>query len=183
MIQKCCAFLLYRLLGWRLSGEIPYQQKKLMIVFVPHTSNWDFVVGWLLVRAEDLQVTIFAKDQFDFFPFTYAYSFFGVVPIKRHKSANFVEQATQLYQQENRFWGAMAPEGTRGYIQQLKSGYYYLAKAANVQLLVVGLDFKKKTVVIEPLRNVLPTFDQDVVCMSTFGKSIHAKIPSQNFAS
>ena len=154
-----------------------------MIVFVPHTSNWDFVVGWLLVRAEDLQVTIFGKDQFFFFPFTYAYSFFGVVPIRRNLSSNFVEQATRRYQQESKFWSAMAPEGTRSYQQQLKSGYYYLAKSADVPLLLVGPDFKRKAFRVEPLRPVKPSFDQDAEQIAGFSKSIHAKKPSKSFTS
>lgn len=39
---------LLRLLGWKLVGQLP-NEKKYVVIFAPHTSNWDFVL-MLMVR-------------------------------------------------------------------------------------------------------------------------------------
>ena len=75
-------------MGWTIDGEIPHDERRVLAVFLPHTSNWDFVIGWLLICAEKITITIFGKDQFNFFPFNYAYRYFNVVPISRKKSQN-----------------------------------------------------------------------------------------------
>lgn len=181
MLQKFFAFLLYRIMGWRLEGSIPHEQDKLLVIYLPHTSNWDFVIGWLFIKAEHLDITIFGKDAFNFFPLKYGYSLFGVVPIKRGKRANFVQQAVTLYQSRDRLWTAMAPEGTRSYMNHLKSGYYYLARDADVPLLVVGPNFQQKTITVQPLRHVFTSFDDDAANLMQFSKLMRARKPGRSF--
>ena len=41
--------------GWRVEGEIP-DMKKLLVVFAPHTSNWDFVNGMALVLSLKIKI-------------------------------------------------------------------------------------------------------------------------------
>ncbi len=175
MLRKFFNFLLYRLLGWRLEGELPREQKKLLMVFLPHTSNWDFFIGLMFMIAEGVQIRIFAKDQFYFFPLTYCYKALNIVPIKRDESTNFVQQAAQSYASRDELWSIITPEGTRSRVQQLRSGYYYLAKEANVPILLIGPDFKNKKFVIGPFRHVEDSFEADVVLLHEFSKSMHGK--------
>jgi 1-acyl-sn-glycerol-3-phosphate acyltransferase len=175
--QKLYRYLLFDLLGWTVDGEIPHHEKRLLVVFLPHTSNWDFVIGWLFICAEKVTVTIFGKDQFYFFPLTYAYRFFRIVPISRKKSQNFVNQAAALYRNDAALWTAMAPEGTRSYQASLRSGYYYFAREANIPILTVGPDFKNKRLIVLPLRNIFPTFEQDAAALIEFSKLCTGKRP------
>jgi len=177
MIQKICAFILYRLLGWKLEGKIPRDIKRLLAVYLPHTSNWDFVIGILFVKAENLKITIFGKDAFFVFPFTLGYRYFRVVPIKRNKKGNFVEQAAALYDDDRELWTAMAPEGTRSQVAALKSGYYYFAKKAAIPVLLAGLDFKKKSLVVQPVRPLFDSFAADAANLIEFSQSLTARRP------
>ncbi|MFW5427157.1 MAG: 1-acyl-sn-glycerol-3-phosphate acyltransferase [Methylophagaceae bacterium] len=177
MTQKICAYILYNLLGWRVEGEIPHSTKRLMLLYLPHTSNWDFVYGMLFVKAENIKATVFGKDGFYFFPFTYIYKYFKVVPIKRNQKNNFVEQAIALFDNGVPLWTGMAPEGTRSKTNHLKSGYYYLAKGAKIPVVLVGLDFQKKALVILPPRAVFETLEEDQANLMAFSRSLAAKRP------
>ena len=175
MTQRFSAFILYRLLGWKIDGVIPHELSKLLIILLPHTSNWDFVFGMLYVKAENINATVFGKDGFYFFPFTYCYKYFNIVPIERRKKSNFVAQAAALYIETDSLWTAMAPEGTRSKVDNLKSGYYHFAKAADVPLLIVALDFDKKALVVREPRKVKPSFAEDEADLLAFSRSIAAK--------
>ena len=177
MIQRLCAFILYRVMGWRLVGEIPWKTDRLMLVFLPHTSNWDFVVGMLLIKAEQIKLTLYGKDAFYFFPFTYCYRYLGVVPIQRNKSNNFVTQAAGVFRQDERRWVAMAPEGTRSHRSQLKSGYYYLAREANLPIFMVGPNFEDKTITLLKPRELFETFEQDAENLIAFSRKMKGKKP------
>ena len=37
--------LFFKLRGWKITGGIPKDVKKCVLVAAPHTSNWDFVYG------------------------------------------------------------------------------------------------------------------------------------------
>jgi 1-acyl-sn-glycerol-3-phosphate acyltransferase len=165
------------MLGWKLDGITPHNIERLLAVYLPHTSNWDFVIGLLFVKAERIHVTIFGKDAFNFFPFTWCYRYCRVVPIKRHQKSNFVEQAAALYDNGANLWTAMAPEGTRSRVNELKSGYYYLAKTAAIPILVVGLDFRKKSLVLCPSRPVFNSFAEDAENLIEFSNNLTAKRP------
>ena len=39
---------------------------------------------------------------------------------------------------------ALSPEGTRKFIPELRTGFYHIARGANIPIYMVGLDFEKK---------------------------------------
>jgi len=180
VIQKICAFLLYRVLGWSIQGKVPFDHSRLVYLCVAHTSNWDFVLGMLFIKAENVKLTLFGKDGFYFFPFNHAYHYLNVVPIRRDKKSNFVEQSAKLYDGGQSRWTGIAPEGTRSYMSGLKSGYYYLAKTADVPVTAVGLDYKKKQLVLMAPRAVLASFAEDEADVIAFSQSLAAKRPELN---
>lgn len=177
MLQKIFVKILYDWLGWTLEGEIPRDHKRLLLVFLPHTSNWDFIFALLFIQAEQIRVTIFAKDALYFFPLKYFYRTFNVVPVKRNVRSNFVDQTAALYDDGAELWTAMAPEGSRSYQSDLRSGYYYFAKKANIKISLVGPDFKNKTFRIMPPRLVLETFEDDAKELIEFSSECQGKRP------
>ena len=48
------------LFGWRLDGEIP-NLPKIMLIGAPHTSNWDMVLGMVVIWALGLEMFWMAK--------------------------------------------------------------------------------------------------------------------------
>jgi 1-acyl-sn-glycerol-3-phosphate acyltransferase len=47
----------------------------------------------------------------------------------------------------NSFW-RLAPEGTRKKTQKLRTGFYFIAKGANVPIIPCGFDFARKAIVV-----------------------------------
>ncbi len=73
----------------------------------------------------------------------------------------------------------MAPEGTRSYTGKLRSGYYYFARQAGIDIVVVGVDFKRKTLIVRPPRKVLNSFEEDANNLMTFSQRCVGKKPEQ----
>ena len=181
MLNRLCRLIFFKWLGWRQIGPLP-TEKKYLFVALPHTSNWDFVYGWLAIRSLELNVTIFAKDVFFIWPLNYVCRFFGVAPVNRRKSTNFVDSIAAQYRQTDELAALITPEGTRKYQPRLKSGYYYLAKEANIPIVVAGPNFANKTFTLLPARAPLPTFEEDAAQLIEFCKTMTAKKPLFTFS-
>lgn len=180
MINRFCRFVLFKLWGWRQIGELP-TDKKYLFVCLPHTSNWDFVVTWLIIRSLELDITIFVKDVFFVWPITYFCRFFGVAPVNRRESTNFVDSIVNQYQERDQLAALITPEGTRKFQPNLKSGYYYIAKKANIPVVLAGPHFADKTFTILPARHALETFDEDADDLIEFCRTMGGKIPEYTF--
>ena len=180
MINQLCRLVLFKLLGWRKIGEAP-TAKKYLFVALPHTSNWDFVIGWMAIRALDLNVTIFVKDVFFIWPITYFCRFFGLAPVNRRERTNFVDSIAEKYEERDQLAALITPEGTRSFQPKLKSGYYYIAIKANVPIVVAGPDFAAKTFTLQPARAPLPTFEEDAEQVIEFCLSMTGYRPNYTF--
>lgn len=180
MINKLSRLIFFKLLGWRLIGELP-TSKKYLFVAVPHTSNWDFVYGWLAIRALDLNVTIFVKDNFFVWPLTYICRFFGVAPVNRRESTNFVDSIARQFAEHEELAALITPEGTRSYQPELKSGYYYLAKEADIDIVVAGPNYRDRTFTLMRARKPFPTFEEDARQIVSFCKTMVARKPENTF--
>jgi len=178
--QKICQYIIFKLLGWRIIGDPP-KEKKYIFVGVPHTSNWDFLYGWLAIQALDLNVKIFAKDVFFIWPINYICAFLGVLPVNRRKRTNFVDSIAQKFEESEQLRLLITPEGTRSYKSTLKSGYYHLARKANISIVLAGPDFVEKTFTIMPSRAPLATFAEDEAQVIEFCKSLQAYRPENTF--
>lgn len=87
-----------------------------------------------------------------------------------------VDQVAEIIKNSDEFILAIAPEGTRKKVTKLKTGFWYIAKAASIPIVPVGLDFKKKEVVIGPL--LYPTdIDKDMDTLMEFYRGIHGRNP------
>jgi 1-acyl-sn-glycerol-3-phosphate acyltransferase len=180
MKQIICQLILFKLLRYKQLGETPTADKYLF-VGLPHTSNWDFLIGWLAIKAMGLDVTIFAKDAYFVWPLNYLCKLFGVAPVNRRESTNFVDAIARQYTETDKLAVLLAPEGTRKFQLKLKTGYYYLAKKAAVPIVLAGPDYKNRTFTIMPAREPMDTLEEDVADLIEFCKSMHARNPKQSF--
>lgn len=67
MIRKICARVLYGILGWKKNVTVQHPEK-CIICLAPHTSNRDFVIGQLYMRAEGMRINFMMKKEWFFFP-------------------------------------------------------------------------------------------------------------------
>ena len=160
MIQKICKFVFFQLLGWKVIGKLP-EEKRYLFVAAPHTTNWDFIYAWMAVRTMGLEVTIFAKDAYYIWPLRPFCWFFGVAPVNRRESTNFVDAVVRQYEEREELIAMITPEGTRSFRPNLKSGYYYLAVNAQIPLVLAGPNYKEKSFTLMPPRPPMASFEED----------------------
>jgi len=131
--------------GWKIHTDLP-DADKYVIIAAPHTSNWDFVVGILAVKAIKLDVRWIGKHTIFHWPFGYLFRALGGTPVDRSQSLNLIRHMTSLFEQSDQLIFALAPEGTRSKTDHWKSGFYHIAKGAGVPIALGYLDFPNKVV-------------------------------------
>jgi len=138
-----------RISGWRITGNMPDLPKVLMIV-APHTSNWDFLHGFSAYLTLQLDTTWLAKHTLFFWPLGVLARRFGGMAIDRSRGGNMVRTCVAEYGRRERMCVTITPEGTRKRVAEWKLGFYYIAKEAEVPIVPVALDYRKRQVVIMP---------------------------------
>ncbi|MBI1782540.1 MAG: 1-acyl-sn-glycerol-3-phosphate acyltransferase [Sphingobacteriales bacterium] len=136
------------LTGWKISGRFPYEIKKAVIIVAPHTSWRDVVIGLMARSVLQLKTARFLgkKELFDV-PFGFFFRWMGGIPVDRFSKHNMVDQVVQLFNETDALLLGLSPEGTRGKVDRLRTGFYHIAKKAGVPIIMVGFDFKKKEII------------------------------------
>ena len=149
--------LYWKLSGWKIAGSLSSELKKVILVVAPHTSWKDILVG-LAVRYElkiDHAKFLGKKELFEG-PFGRMFRNLGGIPVDRfskdERKQGIVDQAVRLFNENDDFMLGISPEGTRQRVEKLKTGFYQIAKNAQIPMVLVGFDFKNKQVVLrEPM--------------------------------
>jgi 1-acyl-sn-glycerol-3-phosphate acyltransferase len=181
MIGWLCS-LWFRRSGWKIRGTFPYDIPKMVIVAGPHTSAWDFILGVAIRHELRLKHGHFIgkKELFDG-PFGWFFRAMGGIPVDRSSSTGMVQQVVVVFAQHDHFLLAMSPEGTRKKVERLKTGFYHIAKAAQVPVLPMGFDFAKKEVVLgQPLYPA--NEESDLKEIISFLASCQGKYPEKGIA-
>ena len=166
-----------RLMGWRIEGAFP-DLKKFVIIVGPHTSNWDFIAALFCDLALDLEAGFLAKHTIFVGPFGRWLKSLGGIPVVRTASHNVVSQAAAEFARRDQMVLAIAPEGTRKKVTTWKSGYWHIARAANVPIVPVGLDFGKRAAVIGPVYQPTDSIENDETVLKQFFAGITPKKPA-----
>lgn len=141
--------LYWKITGWKIVGQFPYHLKKMVIIVAPHTSWTDILVAFAVRNELKIYDAKFlGKKELFIGPLGWLLSSLGGTPVDRTVKHGMVNQVARLFASHESFLLAMAPEGTRKKVDKLRSGFYHIAKTADVPLLPIGLDFKNKQLVI-----------------------------------
>ena len=140
---------LLRLGGWRIVGEFP-DIPKLVLIGAPHSSNWDGVWGFAAKLALGLDIRILGKHQLFWWPLGPLLRRIGVIAINRDAAHGVVDQLAERIRREERMWLGIAPEGTRRKVDRWKTGFWKIARAADVPVLPAYFDYPEKVIGIGP---------------------------------
>lgn len=143
-------FWIYRLRGWKIEGRLPSGLTKLVLVGAPHTSNWDFPV--FLGATEDIGIrpSYLGKHSLFRWPLRRFMLDMGGIPIDRTRRANYVEQVAAAFDSRDELALVIAPEGTRDSDGKWKSGFYHIATAARVPIVIAWIDRARRQIEIGP---------------------------------
>jgi 1-acyl-sn-glycerol-3-phosphate acyltransferase len=141
--------LYWRITGWKIAGQFPYQHKKIVLAIAPHTSWTDVLIGFAARNELKIQHAHFmAKKELFVGPLGWFLRKSGGKPVDRFSKHNMVYQIVALFAANENFILGMAPEGTRKRVDKLRSGFYHIAKRAQVPIVPVGLDFENKQLLL-----------------------------------
>ena len=162
--------VLYRWKGWTIDGHLP-DLPKFVIAGAPHTSNWDFVFFIGATAEEGVEPNFMGKHTlFQGIMRNFMFDM-GGIPIDRTKRANYVEQVSAEFARRDHLALVIAAEGTRSTDGSWKSGFYNIARAANVPVVPAWVCNERRELGFgEP---VLPTGDygQDLLKIAQFMRS------------
>ncbi len=139
---------LLALLGWRVEIAWPPVPKCVIIVY-PHTSNWDFLLGYLAKIAVGIPAHWIGKDTLFRWPVAGLLRRMGGIPVNRRESTGLIGQLAREFERRSWMWLALAPEGTRSYADHWKSGFYHLALKAKVPLGLAFIDYRARVLGLE----------------------------------
>lgn len=164
------AHQLLKLLGWKCSfNGLPAERG--IIIFYPHTSNWDFCIGILAKWAMGLEFKFLAKHTLFEIPIFGSWlQGIGGMPIIRNSPQGYVNQLAQSLSVSPYLWIAIAPEGTRRKTLGWKSGFYHIAIQANVPIGMAYLDYKKKEIGLTDFFTPSGDVEKDLIFFREFYK-------------
>ena len=136
---------LLQLGGWRRVGAFP-DRPKAVLIGAPHSSNWDGIWGFAVKLAMGLDIRIIGKHQLFWWPLGPILRSFGVIAVDRTATQGLIEQLVERFEQQERFWLGIAPEGTRKRVAQWKPGFWKIAKAAGVPVVPAYFHYPEKII-------------------------------------
>lgn len=173
--------LILKLIGFKVTGKLPHDIKKNILIVIPHTSNWDFPLGLLVRSAYDLDVKYVAKHSIFKPGIGWLFKALGGIPVDRSKSANTVRAIANLYQDRDELSIVITPEGTRKKVNKLKKGFYYIAKTANIPIIPIKFDFKNKEINFGNPFYPSDNEQEDLTFFENYFNGIEGKIPENSY--
>lgn len=179
-MQSLAKFIYFKLLGWKLNGQFPKLDQCVVIV-IPHTHWLDFFLGLLIRKVIKEEINYIGKKSLFKPPFGWFFRWTGGAPVDRSKSSNTVDNIVQIFKERKVFRLALAPEGTRKKVIQLRTGFYHIAQKANVPIVMVAFDFGKKEIKIGEPFWVTDNQESDFAKIRDFYRGVKGKIPAYSF--
>lgn len=178
MFRALSAFILFRILGWKVSGQFPESINKYIVIVAPHTSNWDFVIGVFgrAVLPEVRKAKFLGKKELFKPPFGWIFRALGGYPVDRSKNTNMVDTIVDIFNENEEFVLALAPEGTRKKVKKFKTGFYFIAQKSEIPIVMVGFDYGKKEIIIREPFYPSTDFETDMEAIMSFFSGIKGKI-------
>ena len=146
---------------WEIDGVIP-DDKRVVLVIGPHTSNWDFIIGVLVILSLDAKINWIGKHTIFKRGFKRFLTKLGGIPVNRQDPSELFSKIREITQKSNGYLIGMAPEGTRKKVLKLKSGFIRIAKQTNSKIMLAGIDFKKKIVNLDNFFTPSGNLDDDL---------------------
>lgn len=172
------ARLILRIGGWTAVGSMP-DVPKAVIVAAPHTSNWDGCWGIVYKISIGADIHFFAKKSLFWFPLGILLRGLGGIELDRGRAGSAVQQAIDLFEEQDSFYFALAPEGTRKQTPGWKSGFYRIAEGAKIPVYLGFLDFKHKRLGIGRRVDLCDDQDVDLAIFRDFYADIEGRWPEQ----
>ena len=138
-----------RLLGWTVTGSLPAEQPRCVLIAAPHTSNWDLPYTLMVAFALRLNIYWMGKQQLFGGPFGFVTGplmrWLGGIAVDRSQANNLVAASAQAIRDaDGPLQLVVPPEGTRSATRRWKTGFYHIALQAQVPIVMAYMDYPRK---------------------------------------
>jgi 1-acyl-sn-glycerol-3-phosphate acyltransferase len=167
MIKRWIGKAFLRIAGWKMYGDRP-PVDRYVIIAAPHTSNWDMPFMLAMAFVYDIPVRWMGKNTMFKAPFGPFFKALGGIPIVRNRPGGVVGQMVEHFENNESLVLMVPAEGTRSHVGYWKSGFYHIARGANVPVVLSYLDFGKKVGGVGPAIELTGDFRADMDTIREF---------------
>ena len=132
--------ILYFIIGWTYDPLPDYWDKKSVVIGFPHTKNMDTFRALTYIKIAKVNARLLVKACWFFFPMSLLLKSLGGLPVRRNKTTGFVESVVAEFNRREELVVALVPEGTRKQVATIKTGFWHIAKGADVPIICWYLD-------------------------------------------
>jgi len=161
MLKQWIGKAFLRVAGWKTEGERPAADRY-VIIAAPHTSNWDMPFMLAMAFVYDIPVRWMGKHTLFKAPFASFFKRLGGIPIVRHRPGGVVGQMVEHFENNDSLALMVPAEGTRSHVDYWKSGFYHIARGADVPVILSYLDVSKKVGGVGPAIELTGDFGADM---------------------
>jgi 1-acyl-sn-glycerol-3-phosphate acyltransferase len=179
--MRWLALIVFRFTGWKPAGKRP-NIPSYVITAAPHTSNWDFLYTICLAFILEIKSFIMMKEDWFHWPMGPFLRWLGAIPVDRSKSTHVVARSIQAFREDPRMVLVVPPAGTRRKVTYWKTGFYHIARGANVPIVLGYLDYQRKVGGIGPVVHPTGNMEADMEIIQNFYADISGKYPNKAFS-
>ena len=145
-MKKFLGKAILKLVGWKvvLQGDVNNLDRCILVV-APHTDNSEYILGNLAYWALGKKLKIIIKDAHTKAFYGSIVKGLGGIGIDRSQKNDLVKFVADEFKKDD-FSLVITPEGTRSWVPKWRKGFYNMALAARVPIVLAGGDYKRKTV-------------------------------------
>lgn len=145
-MKKLIGRFMLKLMGWKvvLQGDANTLNRCILVV-APHTHNIEYILGNFSYWALGKSLKIIIKDAHTKAWYGGIVKGLGGIGIDRSQKNDLVNFVAQQFAKED-FSLVITPEGTRSWVPKWRKGFYHMALAAKVPIVLAAGDFKKNII-------------------------------------
>jgi 1-acyl-sn-glycerol-3-phosphate acyltransferase len=157
--------------GWKIDSHLPKNLKKFVIAGAPHTTNWDFVFFTGATHEEGIRPNFMGKHTlFEGVMKNFMFDM-GGIPVDRRSRLNATEQVAAEFARRDELALVIACEGTRKTDGKWKSGFYHIARAANVPIVPAFADNARRIISFGPPMIHTGNYGEDLLKIAEWFRS------------
>lgn len=175
--MKFSRFIYFKIMKWTFNKNNVDLSQSGVIIFAPHTSNWDFIIGRMVLSFLGVKPKLLVKRSLFFPPLSWFLKAVGAIPVDRAKNNNLTNYTSSLFKERNPLHIIFTPEGTRSKNNTWRKGFYYTALKADVPIYIAYADYEKKEGGILEKFNPTGNYEKDLLYIKSKYYDVKGKYP------
>jgi 1-acyl-sn-glycerol-3-phosphate acyltransferase len=135
---------LFRLRGWSFEPLPADWEAKQVVIGFPHSTWADTMMAFAGFAMVGQKGHVIVKREAFRWPFSRMLRGLGAIPVDRGSASGLVGQLAREFASRETFQLALVPEGTRKSGAKVKTGFWYIARAAKVPIVCWYLDARNR---------------------------------------